>query len=203
MSEVLHLTPADARRLPWKNGRGVTEELALWPAGSAFERGDFDGRISKAAVDEAGPFSTFPDFDRILVVTSGAGLLLAHGDAAPRARLRPLEPYRFAGEWPTTAELLDGRVADFNVLARRDRVRADIEVLRLGKRRAREALAAGQAFVHALAGAALLRTTGADEAFTLRAGESLWVQDLRGGEELDLAGRADACLLLVVRIGPA
>src|SRR5687767_10413887 len=41
MLEVVHLHPADARLVPWKNGRGVTRELALWPEGASLERGDF------------------------------------------------------------------------------------------------------------------------------------------------------------------
>ena len=39
MPEFLHLRPGDARRVPWKNGRGVTEELAVWPPEASFERG--------------------------------------------------------------------------------------------------------------------------------------------------------------------
>ena len=48
--EILHQTSADSRRVPWRNGRGTTEELAIWPAGATLERGDFDWRISKARV---------------------------------------------------------------------------------------------------------------------------------------------------------
>src|SRR5262245_5272313 len=120
--EVVHLTPADARSVPWKNGRGATRELALWPAGASFERAEFDWRISTAPVDEPGPFSAFPGLARILVVTEGAGFVLVHGGDAPRARVRRLEPYRFDGAWPTTAELPHGPVTDFNVLFRPERV---------------------------------------------------------------------------------
>ncbi len=74
MREIVRQTPADSRRVPWRNGRGVTEEIAIWPGGASFENGDFDGRISKAGVTEPGPFSEFLGFDRVLVVTSGAGL---------------------------------------------------------------------------------------------------------------------------------
>lgn len=196
--EVLHLTRKDARRVPWRNGRGVTEELALWPAAASFERGDFDGRISRARVDEPGPFSTYPGFERLIVVTAGAGLVLDHGGAAPRARLRSLEPYRFQGEWPTTAEPVSGPVTDFNVLVRRESARAEIEVLRLGARSARVALPGRQAFAHVAAGRVRARVTGEDEPFELESGESLWLSDLAGGEELDGRGlAADAVVLLV------
>src|SRR6185503_21054008 len=186
MLEVVHLRAADARVVPWKNGRGVTRELALWPAGASFERGDFDWRLSAAPVDEAGPFSALPGFERILVVTEGAGLVLSHGAHAPRARLRRLEPYRFAGGWPTTAELTHGPITDFNVMVREGRARAQVEGLALGKRRARESLTAGHTFVHVLEGPCVARATGEEEPFELGPGDSLWLRGLRGGGELDL-----------------
>ncbi len=203
MREVLHLGADDARILPWKNGRGITEELAIWPSGSVFERGDFEWRISKAAVVASGPFSTFPDFDRLLLVTQGDGLVLTHGDHAPRARVRRFEPYLFDGDWPTSAELLGGKVSDFNVLLRRGRWRASIEVLELGGRRARESLAAPHAFVHALSGRFVARVTGEEEPFALDAGESLWIQDAADGDEVDVAGKADDSTIVLVRIGRA
>jgi hypothetical protein len=200
--EVVHLRPSDARVLPWKNGRGVTRELALWPAGASFERGDFDWRLSSAPVNEAGPFSVFPGVERILVVTEGAGLVLAHGTHAPRARLRRLEPYAFSGDWSTTAELSGGAITDFNVMWRPERARVTVEALALGGRRARESLAAGHAFVHLLAGGCSARITGEEEPFELAVQESLWLRGLRGGEELDLAGRAAGSELLIVGLGP-
>ena len=200
--EVQQLSAADVRRVPWRNGRGVTEELALWPPGASLERGDFDWRISRAAVDEDGAFSTIPGCERVLVVTSGAGLVLTHGPHAPRARLRPLEPYRFAGAWPTSAELVAGPIVDFNVMARPERVHVEVEATRLGPRRARIELGAGHAFLHVLAGAVAARLTGEEQPFELGERESLWVRGLAGGEELDLGGTA-GCTLLLVRLVPA
>jgi environmental stress-induced protein Ves len=203
MREVLHLTDADVRILPWKNGRGITEEFAIWPDGATLDRGDFEWRISKASVDDSGPFSTFPGFDRLLLVTGGDGFVLTHGDHAPRRRVRPFEPYLFAGDWPTTAELIGGAVSDFNVLLRRGEWRANIEVLRLGRRRAREALSAGHAFVHMISGQLLARVTAEEEPFELEQNENLWARELADGDELDLAGTSDDCVALLVRVGRA
>jgi environmental stress-induced protein Ves len=202
MLEVLHLRPSDARVVPWKNGRGVTRELALWPEGASLERSDFDWRLSSAPVNEAGPFSALPGVERILVVTEGTDLVLHHGDHAPRARLRRLEPYRFAGDWPTTAELPHGPITDFNVMLRAGRARADVQALALGARRARESLADGHAFAHVLVGRCRARVTGEEEPFDLGAGSSLWIRGLRGGEELDLEGRASGSELLIVALAP-
>lgn len=200
MREILHCTPASYRRVRWKNGRGVTEELALWPPGAAFERGDFDWRISQASVAEAGPFSVFPGYERILVVTEGDALVLAHGERAPRQRLRLLEPSRFSGDGPTTAELPHGPVADFNVLYRRRVVDAEVQVLKLGRRRARETLSAEHLFAHCLRGSAVARVAGEEEPFQLKAGESVWARGVGREEELDLAGTSEATIVLLVRV---
>jgi environmental stress-induced protein Ves len=188
MLEFALLHAADARRSRWKNGRGESLELALWPEDASFERGDFDWRISRSRVEASGPFSAYPGFERLLLVTAGEGLVLEHGSAAPRARVRSFEPHRFSGDWPTEAALVGGPIEDFNVFARRGRVRAELLALALGARPARESLAAGAAFVHVLEGELRVRATGADEPYELAAGDSLRILGLRGGEELDLRG---------------
>jgi environmental stress-induced protein Ves len=201
MREVLQLALADARSVPWKNGRGTTLELAVWPASASFERGDYDWRLSAATVEVDGPFSAFPGCERILTVTRGAGLLLEHGGEAPRARLRRFEPYRFSGDWPTSAALVAGPVADFNVILRRARARAEVAALVLGTRRAREVLRTPQAFAHVLAGELVARVTGQEQPFELRGGDSLWLRGLAGGEEVELAGGTRETEVLLVALG--
>lgn len=198
--EILHRTADDSRRVPWRNGRGVTEELALWPERASFERGDCAWRISKARVEEPGPFSVFAEHERTIVVTQGAGLVLSHGDAAPRARVRALEPYRFDGSWPTTADLVSGPVADFNVFTLRGTSRADVEVVRLGARRTRASVGPGHAFVHALAGGATVRVPREEEPIELSPGESAWLRELPTEEELEVAGESASTVVLLVRI---
>lgn len=108
---------ADRVRVPWKNGRGVTEEIAIGPDGATVSSG-FDWRLSIASVDEDGPFSLFPGVDRTLVVLQGEGLELEGLD-----RPVPLD-HRFAlasfpGDAAVTARLRDGRVRDLNLMTRR------------------------------------------------------------------------------------
>ncbi|MCY2959234.1 MAG: HutD family protein [Planctomycetota bacterium] len=198
--QILWRTSSDSQRVPWRNGRGVTEQLAIWPEGSSFERGDFDWRISKARVEESGPFSHFAGFERILLVTEGAGLVLSLGESAPRSRLRPLEPYRFAGEWPTRADLVAGPVADFNVLTRRGVVSADAQVSRIGARRMWESMGPGHAFVHVLAGSATVRAPREEEPFELAPAESVWARELGSEEEFEIAGGSPATLVVILRI---
>lgn len=198
MREILHLTKEDARRMPWKNGGGVTEELALWPQEAEVARNDFEWRISRARVECSGPFSSFAGCERVLVVVSGDGLELSH-DGAARARLHPLEPYAFSGDWSTTAQLVGPRVEDFGVIARRDLWRAGVEVLRLGARRVLEELPPGDAFVHVLAGELVARVSDEDEPFELEERASLWIHEISRTAEIELQGRAPRTDVVLVR----
>ncbi|MBM3990906.1 MAG: HutD family protein [Planctomycetes bacterium] len=202
MRSVQALALAAARRTPWRNARGFTDELALEPRGSSLERGDFHWRISRAKVAENGAFSSFPGCERILVLLDGGALSLDHGEHGPRARVRTLEPYRFSGHWHTQAQLLGEPANDFNVIYRPELVRADVEVLRVGTRRARLSLDASIAFLHLPRGCALARVTGEEEALALTSGDSLSMSKLAPGDELELLGERDDTLALLVRIEP-
>ena len=68
------LRSPDHRRMPWKNGRGETTEIAVHPAGASID--DFGWRVSMAGVAEDGDFSLFPGIDRTLAVLTGAGIEL-------------------------------------------------------------------------------------------------------------------------------
>lgn len=111
---------------PWKNGGGVTREVAAWPEGAGFD--DFLWRVSLAEVDTDGPFSVFPGVDRILAVLNGRLLLRVSGrsDLAVAVAGPPAE---FPGDAPTFGALLDGPVHDLNLMARRGVVRARLERL--------------------------------------------------------------------------
>jgi environmental stress-induced protein Ves len=98
--------------MPWKNGRGVTEQILVEPEGAPIDA--FAWRVSTAIVSEGGEFSAFSGCERVLVVIEGDGLSL---DGVP---VPPLAPHRFSGDDVTRAELASGPIRDFNVIARRD-----------------------------------------------------------------------------------
>lgn len=112
--------PASNRiAVPWKNGGGVTREVAVFPADASMD--DFDWRISTAEVTEAGPFSRFDGIDRHLTVLRGQLRL----DAPDRRyTLFPLESLEFEGELPVSGTPLTQRVLDLNVMTRRGKVSA-------------------------------------------------------------------------------
>jgi len=187
------LCPADYRQQPWKNGAGVTVELAVFPAGASLD--SFDWRISRARVGAAGPFSAFPGVDRSLALLSGAGLRLTGDGFVPLTLNADGAVWRFAGETPVAAELIDGEaVEDFNVMTRRGRVEHRV---------VQHALAAGETlplasdgdavrFVHCVAG----RLHAGDE--VLAAAESLLLAPADG--TVTLRAESDCRLFIVTLI---
>jgi environmental stress-induced protein Ves len=116
---TIELLRAAARAaLPWKNGGGVTREVAVHPAGSGFDA--FEWRVSIAQVHTAGPFSSLPGVDRRLAVLEGTLSIVI--DQAPEVRLSPATPaLQFPGEVPVQAHPVDGPVMDLNIMTRRGR----------------------------------------------------------------------------------
>lgn len=116
--------PADFKSMPWANGRGTTIELL---------RQDKDGamawRLSAADVVEDGDFSSLPGIDRTLILLEGEGFELDFGGEGRAGPLQPFEPVAFSGDWKTRAVNVRGRSQDFNVMARRGVVAADVCVV--------------------------------------------------------------------------
>ncbi len=114
----------------WKNGAGLTREIAAWPAGAGID--DFEWRLSVAELERDAPFSAFPGVDRCIVVLDGAGMDLHDAGGRRVQALRPLEPWSFDGERVVHAALPQGPCRDFNVMTRRGRWHAALAALRKG-----------------------------------------------------------------------
>jgi len=120
---------ADIAPVHWKNGGGITREIAVWPPGAGMD--DFAWRVSVADIAADGPFSAFPGVDRQIALLSGAGVRLRAADGSfDHALVRVGEPFAFPGETGVQATLVDGVTRDFNVMTRRGRCRARIDVRR-------------------------------------------------------------------------
>lgn len=128
---MLELLRSDRyRRMPWKNGRGTTTEIARFPPAEAGSEAPFEWRVSVADVPESGPFSRFPGVDRTIVALDGAGMVLAHPERGTSVTLDPLEPYAFPGDLATECALRGGPLRDFNLMVRRGSWAGDLAVLR-------------------------------------------------------------------------
>ena len=122
---VRMLPAGDRQPAAWKNGGGVTREVAADPPGA--DLADFDWRVSFAEVAAGGPFSLFAGVDRIITLVAGQGMeLTVDGLAALVAE--PYEPFAFPGDAAVDCRLLGGPIVDFNVMSRRGRVGATVEI---------------------------------------------------------------------------
>lgn len=134
---TVHL--ADVSATPWRNGGGLTRELAAWPSAGAWR-----WRMSVAEVTASGPFSRFDGITRWFAVLKGAGVALtvrtpsdSDDAAACDHRLTAADPALcFDGGATTHCELLGGPTQDFNLMVQGDclparmvRVHGDLHVL--------------------------------------------------------------------------
>ena len=134
---TIHL--ADVPATPWRNGGGLTRELAAWPADGAWR-----WRMSVAEVTASGPFSRFEGITRWFAVLTGAGVALtvrtpSDSDEAGACehRLTATDPALcFDGGASTHCALLGGPTQDFNLMVQGDclparmvRVQGDLMVL--------------------------------------------------------------------------
>jgi environmental stress-induced protein Ves len=118
------ISPDQYRAVAWKNGLGITQELA-----SGGDNIDiFDWRLSMAPVINNGDFSDFEHYDRTLILINGNGLTLDH-DSGQQDRLNHrFDMAHFDGGWKTSAKLHDGDILDFNVMTRKNKCRSKVTV---------------------------------------------------------------------------
>ncbi len=180
------LRHGDYREMPWKNGGGVTTEIAVFPRDASA----FDWRVSMARVAADGGFSEFAGVDRTLSVLTGAGIELAVRGGA--VRLGPdTAPHFFPGDAPAYARLIDGPILDLNVMTRRERFAH--RVARLAALPTDWALAADVTLFLAF-GTALRVAAGAEMA-ALAAGDSVMFEGKGGTVALDAAGPGDVYVI--------
>ncbi|MER9247694.1 HutD family protein [Mesorhizobium sp. M0590] len=121
------LRAAEYRSMPWKNGGGVTTEIAVSPPGAGLD--DFDWRVSMALVESGGPFSGFAGVDRTLALLEGEGMILDIAGRLPVEIIKTSAPLAFPADVPTQATLIAGPITDLNVMTRRDRAIHTVERL--------------------------------------------------------------------------
>jgi len=119
---------------PWKNGGGVTSEIAIDPprasnGGTAAD--SFRWRVSLARIDRDGPFSAFPGITRWITLIDGGGFVLDCADGSRLDVTTPFVPHRFDGGVAAQCRLLGGPSRDLNVMARAD-VAMDVRVIAAG-----------------------------------------------------------------------
>jgi environmental stress-induced protein Ves len=110
----LHLRRAHYLSMPWRNGAGVTREIARAPAAGS----EFLWRLSLATVASSGPFSNYPGYRRSVTLIGGDGFRLDIGDS-DRVVLDSIGATAvFAGDVPTGCALIDGPSSDLSLMVR-------------------------------------------------------------------------------------
>jgi uncharacterized protein len=143
--------------VPWKNGGGVTTEVASGPPRGADQ--DWSWRVSIADVGETGPFSEFPGIDRTISVIEGGGMDLEFADG----RMVPLElnnPVNFHGGAAVTGILRADAIRDFNVMVDRRYFQAALDIMPEPGTVSRRISAGGILLIHVLDGKCSVTASG-------------------------------------------
>ena len=179
MALVTELPSSGFTAMPWRNGAGVTHEIAVddAPGSSA---APFRWRLSMADLAGDGPFSEIADVDRVLVLLAGEDVALAI-DGAPPAPLGRHEAIAFPGDVPTSLTMAPGAGRDLNLMWDRTRADGRVRILHVGDELE---TAAPIAFAVAIGGSAALAVDG-DE-FALGEQDALRIDG--GGAIAVLAG---------------
>lgn len=119
---ITQINPKQFISMPWKNGMGITWELARQ---EALDGNAFSWRISIAEVGTDGPFSLYQGYQRIIGTLEGEGMLL-EVDKTSAKEVGRFELFAFSGSSEVNCSLVKGAIRDFNIIYRPDlcRVRA-------------------------------------------------------------------------------
>jgi environmental stress-induced protein Ves len=184
---VILIEPSGYRRQPWRNGLGVSEEIAAEHDGAG-EWADLVWSVSRTGFAAATAFSDLAGMDRIITLVEGRALALRARDGGDDLPVPPRSPVAFDGGRALDG-VPDGPVRVANVMGRRGRVRIAADVVPAGSTRR---FSADIVLVHACWGATSLVGHG-----TLAAD---WTLRLEGGE-LEVAPTDSAVLVAgVVRL---
>jgi uncharacterized protein len=181
---ITPLDPASYRHMPWKNGGGVTVDIAVSML-PGYAPGSWEGivwRFSRTAIVTPGPFSDLSGFDRQLILVSGQGLMLETPVGEIDVR-QPFLPVRFAGETSIVSRLEAGPVEVVNLIGDRSRVSIDLSCLSGG---ATDSYPAGVRIIYAATSSCELSINGnpceivAGHAMRIDAGERFTVASRLG-----------------------
>jgi environmental stress-induced protein Ves len=123
------LPQQDFRRTPWKNGGGVTIDIA-GAYGTGAEDGSWAGtiwRFGRTAITVPAPFSDLTGYERMQLVIEGSGLVLEAPDGEIDLRVA-LRPVRYDGGIPLVSRLETGPVEVINLIAERALCEIDLAV---------------------------------------------------------------------------
>jgi uncharacterized protein len=108
------ITPDNFKKGLWKNGRGVSWDIASEPSRAGAELG---WRLSLAEIAESGPFSLYGPVDRVFTLVSGGGLSLNVGGKT--LTTPPRQPLAFPCDVKTSCAVSGGPCRALNLFTAR------------------------------------------------------------------------------------
>jgi uncharacterized protein len=136
---------SDLQQTPWKNGAGITREIAIARVSDALI-----WRLSIADVGGDGPFSKFEGLSRILTVIEGRGMELISRDATLQADYAV--PVSFDGALEIQSRLKDGPLRDLNLIYNPSFCTGHAQVITAASKRFVEAKLGQTIALHCIAG---------------------------------------------------
>ncbi|KAI9364432.1 hypothetical protein DFJ73DRAFT_809382 [Zopfochytrium polystomum] len=133
-------TPIAYRAMSWKNGLGVTEEIYIHPPNRDFRKDEFMWRISLSTVNDSCSFSVFPGYDIAMMMlppldgTDKFGerpltpAVLHHNDQETPMPFKPLCPYSYPGELPTTCKVKGQPMSHVTFIANRSKCQVTVSL---------------------------------------------------------------------------
>ena len=98
--------------MPWRNGAGVTREIAREPA----QGEHFAWRLSLASLQVDGPFSSYTGYQRCVALVEGRGVRLHVAGTGTKTLAASGAHVLFAGAAAASCELLDGPCTDLSLM---------------------------------------------------------------------------------------
>lgn len=98
--------------MPWRNGAGITREIARAPA----QGESFAWRLSLASLQVSGPFSIYAGYRRCIALVDGYGFRLNVAGEGAKDLLVRGEHTLFPGAAATSCELLNGPCIDLSLM---------------------------------------------------------------------------------------
>jgi hypothetical protein len=184
MTDLVLLPPSTYRRVPWKNGGGMTSEIARRPVGGEDAEG-YRWRLSIADVAAEGPFSAFPGLERLIAVIDGAGMTLAIDGRAPVSVRNGDPALGFSGDSAVDCRLLAGPIRDFNLIF--DPASVDGRMDWLGPEQPLQ-FDGGDVLIHVIAGSGAIEADGGR--LVVGPGSTGWSAGHRGSLSASPDGRA-------------
>jgi environmental stress-induced protein Ves len=159
--------------VPWLNGIGSTKEIAIFPPKATLANLDFLWRFSTAEVIQPGPFSSFPDFDRLLTLVRGEELKLSFQRI--HKALKPGMVLHFQGEEAVSSELPKGPITDLGLIFDRDQAMAKMSLVDIADRPRSFALTAPTVLLFCISGSLQVMVYPGEHVFSLSTGDTLRV----------------------------